>query len=152
MRTYERLGVTVTAILVGSLLILAIGFWQNWFTFSMEEGSGDKAVDLTFSVHPSAIQRDAREVGRQVSQAEQHMEAIAEVQSAEGVVTQVEATGLTLAIRSGDSSLTFQLAESAEIRVKDQAATLSQLRVGDQITVVYRVRDNTNIAEKVTVL
>ena len=157
MRTFERLGTIVTAVLVGILLILAVGFWQNWFTVSMdqnlEQNSDGRQLDLTLSVHPEAIQRDAEEAGRQVTQAEQHIAALSEVQSAEGIVTQVETARKTIVIRTGaDTPLQFQLESSAEVRVRDQVGTLSELHVGDHITVVYRVRDKVNVAEKLTVL
>ena len=152
MRTYERVGTILGTLVVGGLLILAIGLWQNWFSVSMEKNASGQS-DLTFSVHPTAIQHDARAMGQQVVQAEQHLESLSQVKSVEGVVTALAPASQSLEIRTAaETTQRFELGQVARYRVKNHLGTLGDLRIGDRVTIVYCIRENLNVAEKVTVL
>src|SRR5690606_31035956 len=75
------------------LLILAVGFWQDWFDFSMhkeaEPGAVDRAaaeeqLDLTFSVKQDKISQDLQQLQKGTTKLVQQATTAAELESLEG--------------------------------------------------------------------
>jgi hypothetical protein len=67
-----------------------------------------------------------------------------------GTIESVDAKARTLKVKNESSSMTFEVAKEAKIATSDKkSASLSDLKVGDEVKVEYHVAKGLNVAHQI---
>jgi len=68
-----------------------------------------------------------------------------------GIVSRVDASGKTFAVKQSEHETTFKLGKDASIMSGSKQESLEALRVGDKVSVTYADEDGSNVASRVQV-
>jgi len=148
----------VRTVIVVVLLLVAVGvglgFYLDWFRFTGERNSEDGKTTLGVEVNKDKIKGDvnsaqekAKEFGQTVKE-----KFGAGTETAKGEVITVQGTDRRFTLVTPDKKeLTIQVEPASKIRSQDRDIQLEGVQKGDQVQVIYRVKDGKNIAQSVTV-
>lgn len=144
--------------LLGSLVVvvfvvLVVGFFTGWFSFSAETQAGE--TDLSLRVNRGEIEKDVRGIGdkieEQVEKATSDQET--DAQTVEGTVVALDTRGGRLDLRTSDDSVrTFVVPSAAVIRKGADPIALDGIALGDRLGVTWVRADETDRVTLIEVL
>jgi hypothetical protein len=136
------------ALLVIACIVLGVGFYLDWFHFSVnqEKVDGDLAK----------AREQARDLGRKAKnvgdQARETAKVLADTQTAKGQVKQADPADHRFVVETTDHKEVRLYTDAASKFERDgQAVGPDQLRVGDPVTVAYQVKNEKNFVTHVTI-
>ncbi len=115
------------AIVVLIVVVIGLGFYLNWFTFTV----------------------DRDKIDADVKTAQQKLTGKSEERTGTIKVVEVAENRFTLAT-AGDPEMTVLLTNGAKIWRNKEAATLADLKTGDEVTVQFRDKGGNHEATSVT--
>jgi translation initiation factor IF-1 len=129
----------------GLVILVAIGFglglYLGWFSFSTRRDTENNMYVCSLEVHKGKISGDteaakdkAKQLGVPVDTAKKTKGTLVKAEENDRFTVQTE----------DHKEMVFQVPPSSKARVKD-------LRPGDNVTVAYKVEDDKNIAQTITV-
>jgi len=132
-------------LLVLVIAFFVVGYFRGWYTASAtstSHGSMSHGVlNLNLGIDTDKIGGDVHAVKNRASQAAANV--LGKEQHADGSIMDVTKPNFTLRLKDG-SRLGMEAASNAE-------ADLERVRIGDQVTVVYREQDGKNVASSIRV-
>jgi hypothetical protein len=136
------------ALVVIACIVLGVGFYLNWFHFSVDHGKVD--ADLT------KAKEQARDLGRKAKnvgdQAKEEAKVLADTQTAKGQVKQADPADRRFVVETTDhKELTLYTDAASKVERDGRAVGPDELRVGDPVTVAYQVKNGKNYVTRVTV-
>jgi hypothetical protein len=132
------------------VLVLFIGWMRGWVTFTKTDSTGDDRVSVT--VDQTKAKQDAKDL------ADKARNALEEKKESDKSSATSTAAG-KITVISGDQKLALSAANTKELKLdvdsattitlNDRTASLGDLRVGDEATVVYESKGGKNFARSV---
>jgi hypothetical protein len=136
--------------------LVGLGFYRDWFHFTREQSPEDGKEAVRLEVNKDKIQQDLNKAKQQAgkigAEVKDKLSVHSTTETAKGAITKVEDANHHFLLRTSEQKeLTIQVEPTSRIRLRDTQIQLQDLRVGDQVTVTYQVKEGKNIAQTVTV-
>ncbi|MCI0461566.1 MAG: hypothetical protein L0Z62_31845 [Gemmataceae bacterium] len=148
-------------LLIVFLVLLGIGLYLDWFSFSTRRDPQGKVDGVTLNVNRDRIEQDTsrvregvRKAGEQVRQgAEEAAEHIRNpAQTVEGRVVSVNEGEARLTVRTADNrTVDLDTTASTRARRHEVEVLVGQLMEGDQVVVRYHEQNGRQVADTITV-
>lgn len=149
-KRFEHLGIGTTIGAAVGVLLLAIALFEGWINIrgvsSETKDSSETGVAITF---------DSKEFSEDVKQAEQTVNAVAELETSKGRISSLDAENRIMTLETdGDGAVTVYVEEDTDFLSHDnEKLSLDAFSTKDEVAIVYKTnQDNKNIAQKVTKL
>jgi hypothetical protein len=145
---------------LAAVVVLGLGFYLGWFTFTAQRDPATDQVHLKFDVHRGKIAQDAKRAEEQVSEAarrakgaaEKAIDAVKSTHRAKGELVKVDGADARLTIHTEDNkTLTVQTQPETKIRRHGVDVNMDNLTEGDHLLVEYREENGRNVAQAITV-
>lgn len=147
----------ITALVVLLALGFGVGLYLDWFHLSVKRpaAEGDKKLTVSLEVNTEKVKdaaEAAKQKGKEIGAAiKEKIDTVAGTETAKGTVVKVEEAEHRLTVMTSENKeLTVLVEESSKVRLKDAPMQLKDLQEGDEVTVIYTVKDGKNIARAVT--
>jgi lipopolysaccharide export LptBFGC system permease protein LptF len=125
------------ALLVAILILIALGFYQDWLHPATNQMNADTGKERSQSLGGVEEQPGAKQSGNE---------------TALGWVKKVEATDHSFSMTTLDNEkLTVYAGHSTTLKLNGREITLADLEVGDQVRVAYDIKDGRIAATSITV-
>jgi hypothetical protein len=150
------MGRFVLGLVVLVAIAVGVGFYLGWFDFSARRDAQKDEVNLKVGVDVGRIKSDTAAAKEKVKDfgesVKDKFQRSSTHQSAKGTVDSVNATDSWFKLTTtDDKSLTIDVEPTSQVRLRDDAIPLKDLRAGDRVAVDYEVKDGKTVAQKVTV-
>jgi hypothetical protein len=138
-----------TIILLVIVGFVAVVFWRGWLEFSVTNKGGQNETDATLTINKNKIKQDLEYLKNREHSVAKESKDIAETTD-HGRVQTLGKDQLSLLTAEGQT-LKVGIAPDTDVRIGGKAATMSDLHIGDPVTVVHVTRDNGLRAISITV-
>jgi len=140
MRRFKRI---VGGLFILFVLLCGVGFYLGWLHISSSHDDANKTFIVSLEVNKAklvgeteAVKEKAQELGHSLSG----------TKSAKGTIAKVDELDHRFTLTTEDSKeMVFQVPSTSKASLKD-------LRPGEQVTVAYKVTEEQNVAQNVTVV
>ncbi len=149
------------ALLVVFLIVLGVGYYLNWFNFSIGRNPTTDQVDVSVNVNKERIKRDSDRFdqgvsafGKKVNEGarEAFHKIHPQTQTIKGDLAKIDEAAARLTVSTPDKgTMTVQAAAGTRIRRNNVNINMGELMEGDHLLVVYREENGKNVAESITV-
>jgi hypothetical protein len=146
------------ALVIVFLIILGVGFYLDWFSFTLNRNPEGNVSGGTFHVNRERIAKDTARAGQAVSNVGKKIQqearnSTAATHTVQGTLMNVDEAERQLTLKTADKgSVTVRLQPDTKIRRNDVEVNMGGLMPGDRLEVTYRDEQGKHMAESVTVL
>ena len=149
----------LAALVIVFLIVLGLGLYLDWFSFTVNRDAEGKGSGVTFQVNQKQIAKDTERAGQAVKNFGKQIAPgagngqPAATHTVKGTLMNVDQKDRQLTIKTADDkAVAVVLPQDTKIRRNDVEVNLDGLMPGDRLEVIYRDEDGKHVADAVTVL
>jgi hypothetical protein len=148
--------------LIGTAVILiaifaGLGFYFDWFkVYTQKTAPTEDKTKITLEIDKEKMKEDTDaakdKAGQLGEKVKEKVDTLVGAETARGTVSKVQEAGDRFTVTTSDNKeLSFETETSSQIRRDDKEVPAKDLKVGDPVTVEFKVKNGKKVARSITI-
>ncbi len=146
------------ALLVLFLIVLGVGLYLGWFSFTVDRNAEGQKTGVSFNVNRQQVGRDyeragqtMKDLGKKIAHRTENSPAAGNTHTVKGTLMNADAADRQLTLNTVENRpITVLVQPDTKIRRHDVQIDMDGLVAGDHLQVIYRDENGKHVAESVT--
>ncbi len=156
--TTGKIGGLLKLLFVLIVVVLAIGLWRSWFSFSMKSNeksaSTNTTTKVTMTIDQNRLREDATAVveaaQKGVQELQEKAKGLQNGSTVAGKVTSINRDENRLTVKNGDA-VTLHVTKETTITKGESSLGFKEIKPDDRVRVTYRKTESANHADSITI-